>query len=524
MIEPNSTQDMSGCMGAERSTRSKPVARRIAGLLLATAVAATSLPLAAPTAAQAESRIAISHGEGQSTRATKLGLNKSLVIDLPADAHDVLVANPDVADAVVRTSRRIYVFGKTIGQTNIFVFGRSGEQIAAMDLAVERDIAQLTQTIERLVPDSTISAEMINDNVVLTGTVPNPAAAAKAVQLAEVFAVGGDRTGNFSQGANQISLVQAFQPRRSRVINLLKVIGEDQVHLKVTVAEVQRAVVKQLGISSQFSRTMGDGLSFSANQVGEPFFKTQSVNGVNAALGGLGAFDLQSNIKALEQTGVMRTLAEPSMTAISGEKAEFKVGGKFPVPNGGECQDPEKVSVGNYIKTYEFIEQEYGVSMSFKPVVLTSGRISLKVRTEVSEPTMVGAQSGMCGNKLGVRQRLADTTVELPSGGSMVIGGLMQDDVRQVVSGLPGLQRIPVFGSLFRSKQYVRNETELVIILTPYLVRPVAPSALTRPDKNFAPTGDGPGHLLGRINRVYGTKRGKLPEGRYVGSIGFILD
>lgn len=492
--------------------------RRATSWLLAAAVAVASSTALQPVSAKAESRIAISHAE--TVRATRLGLNKSIVIDLPADAHDILVANPDVADAVVRTSRRIYVFGKRVGQTNIFVFGRSGEQVAAMDLTVERDIAQLSATIERLVPDASVQAEMINDNVVLTGTVPNPAAAARAVQLAEVFAVGGDAAQSAAPSGN---ILAAFAPARSRVINLLKITGEDQVHLKVTVAEVQRSVVKQLGITSSFSRTVSDGLSFQGFVAGESFSRTQGINGVAGSLGGLGVFDLQSNLKALEQTGVMRTLAEPSMTAVSGEKAEFKMGGRFPVANGGACNTDEDRGL-NYIRSHTFAEQEFGVSLEFKPVVLTSGRISIKVKTEVSEPTTFGMQTGLCGNRLGVRERSADTTVELPSGGAMIIGGLVQDDVRQVVSGLPGLQRLPIFGSLFRSKEYVRNETELVIILAPYLVRPTSPAALTRPDRNFAPTGDGAGHLLGRINRVYGTKSGKLPEGRYVGSIGFIFD
>ena len=523
-------QGLGGRVMREPNTRNAPIrafAKRATGLCTAFALAcaATGLAPIAPgttgPANAAESFVTIGHGEGHRTRDTKLGLNKSMVIDLPAAAQDVLVANPDVADAVVRTARRIYVFGKAVGQTNVFVFGRSGEQIAVLDLDVERDISELTRTIGRLVPGSEVQAEMINDNVVLTGTVNTPAAAAKAVQLAEVFAIGGDRADPRSQGANQISLVQAFQPRISRVINLLNIVGEDQVHLKVTVAEVQRSVVKQLGIDSVFSRRVGDGLSFIGRAPAESYSRASPLAGVNAAISGLGDFGLQSDLRALEQTGVMRTLAEPSMTAISGEKAEFKVGGKFPVANGGSCDDP---STEANEKAYDFKEVDFGVKMAFKPVVLSSGRISLKVRTEVSEPTTMGMQGGMCANIVGVRERLADTTVELPSGGSMVIGGLVQDDVRQVVSGLPGLQRIPVFGSLFRSKEFVRNETELVIILTPYLVRPVAPSKLTRPDKNFAPAEDGAGLLLGRINRVYGTKSGKLPRGRYVGSIGFILD
>lgn len=512
-----------GLEGPERKA-GKRAARRATAMLMAAAMAATALTGPATSAKAAETRISISHGEGDTMRETVLGLNKSIVVDLPSNAHDVLVADPDIADAVVRTARRLYVFGKAIGQTNIFVFGRSGEQIAALDLAVERDISQLSSTIARLVPNSDVSVEMINDNVVLTGTVDTPAAAAKAVQLAEVFAVGGEKASFFSSStqAQQVSVLQAFQPRRSRVVNLLKVIGEDQVLLKVTVAEVQRAVVKQLGMDTIFRRSQGDGLSFTSFGQQEFFEKVAGPrHGFNSVLRGFDNLSLDANLRALEQTGVMRTLAEPSMTAISGELAQFKVGGQFPILKEAECEQNDD---GTTKKAFDFENVDYGVSMAFTPTVLSSGRISLKVRTEVSEPSTQGMQSGLCGNLMGVKKRLADTTVELPSGGAMVIGGLVQDNIRQVSSGVPGLKQIPVLGALFRSKEFVRNETELVIILTPYLVKPVAPSALTRPDKNFQPASDGAGMLLGRINRVYGTKTGKLPKGRYVGSIGFILD
>ena len=209
----------------------------------------------------------------------------------------------------------------------------------------------------------------------------------------------------------------------------------------------------------------------------------------------------------------MRTLAEPSLSAVSGEKAHFRVGGDFQVQ---EAIDSQGVVT--------FAQREYGISLTFTPVVLTEGRINLKIRTEVSEPTTQGTTTFRTDiNFPGIRKRLADTTVELPSGGSMVIAGLIQDDVRQVVSGFPGLKDLPVLGSLFRSKEFVRNESEVIIIVTPYLVRPVARNKLAQPDENFTAAADAAGYFMGRVNRVYGTKRGKLPKGRYTGSVGFIL-
>ncbi len=214
----------------------------------------------------------------------------------------------------------------------------------------------------------------------------------------------------------------------------------------------------------------------------------------------------------------MRTLAEPSLTAVSGEQAHFRSGGRYNVVR----EFDENTDDGG--RSYRSEETRYGISLSFTPVVLSEGRISLKIRTEVSEPTTRGATNfGTFGNSPGVRERVADTTVELPSGGSMVIGGLIQDDVRQAVNGHPGLMSIPIFGSLFRSREFLRNETELLVLVTPYLVRPTARSKIARPDEGFQPASDAAGYFMGRVNRVYGTKQGDLPKGRYTGSIGFIL-
>ena len=507
------------CGAASLAIAAAPVSPAVSISLTAGGVLAVST--AATSAEARDRRIRINdHG---AVRKVVLGRDKSAVIDLPADAHDVLVANPQIADAIVRTRRRIYVIGKQIGQTNVFAFGKNGEQIASIDLNVERDISGLVETIARLVPNSSVNAEMINDNVVLTGTVTTPQAAAKAVQLAEVFVTAGEQA---QSGASLLAALFGGNTD-SRVINLMKITGDDQVHLKVTVAEMSRSIIKQLGIKVGANRntslvdgtlTRMDTGIISSTAASDNQFSLKPAPPLNAITGQVmrGLFDLSAEIKALEQTGVMRTLAEPSLTAVSGELAQFRVGGSFSVLQSAECNEDGR--------SFSFQERDYGIAMAFTPVVLTSGRISLKIRTEVSEPTTVGGQPNLCGNLLGLRQRLADTTVELPSGGSMVIGGLVQDDVRQVLSGVPGASKIPFFGALFRSREFVREESEVVIIVTPYLVRPVAASKLTRPDQNYAPADDAASFLLGRINRVYGVKKGKLPKGRYEGSVGFILD
>lgn len=471
----------------------------------------------------------------------KLGWNKSIVVDLPEDAYDILVANPVVADAVTRTARRIYLFGKSVGQTNIFVFGPDGRQIASLDLQVERDVTGLEDNLARFIPGSAIRVELINDNVVLTGTVETPLDAKRADDLARIFVSGGEATtGQFSQtaaGGSSLGGVAIDNPdegrRSSQIVNLLQIIGDDQVMLKVTVAEVSRSVMKQLGVNLLAGRD-NSGISWGA--LSESSFglgKPLSNSNIGLATSALDAY-----VNAMEQTGVMKTLAEPTLTAVSGEKATFKVGGEFNIireRSGGD-------EAGN-APNYTAQQIEYGIGLEFQPVVLSPGRISLKVKTSVSEPTTEGSttisgdilddrdifgrrrgrQAATLGTSvLSIRKRLADTTIELPSGGSMMIAGLVRDDVRQAVNGLPGLSKIPVLGALFRSRDFVRNETELVIIVTPYLARPVARNDLAKPDDNFAPPGDGAGFFLGRVNRVYGTMKTNLPNGRYHGVVGFI--
>lgn len=459
----------------------------------------------------------------------KLGLNKSVVIDLPSDAYDILVANPTVADAVTRTARRIYLFGKAVGETNIFVFGPNGEQIASLDLAVERDVAGLEDYIKRFLPTSEVKVELLNDNVVLTGTVDTPLDAKRAVDLATIFVSGGEATtGQYSQtaaGGSAQSGVDINNPdqerRTSKIVNLLQIIGDDQVTLKVTVAEVSRSVMKQLGVN-MIGNGGSNGISYGAlsdNFTG--LGKQLSNSGFS-----IGNSALMAYINAMEQSGVMKTLAEPTLTAVSGEKATFKVGGEYNMVTGVTANVSTDNQTG--LKNYTIQQIEYGIGLEFQPVVLSPGRISLKVRTSVSEPTTEGSVSLSSGvtspgtNVLSLRKRLADTTVELPSGGSMMIAGLVRDDVRQAVNGLPGLTKIPVLGALFRSRDFVRNESELVIIITPYLTKPVARNDLAKPDDNFNPPSDGAGMFLGKVNRVYGTMQTDKPNGRYHGVVGYI--
>lgn len=512
--KPAATTNGPAVMNKKTFSRSFSTALAAATMLMAPAL------LGLPYASQAQAQSIIKVGQsGNQTERIVLGLDKSLVLDLPADANDILVANPDVADAVTRTARRIYLFGKEVGTTNIFVFDRDGRQIVSLDLQVERDVAGLDRYIQRFLPGSEIKTEIINDNIVLTGRVSTPQESAKAAKLAEIFVQGGSAT-----SSDQFSFFQT--QRTSQIVNMLEIIGGDQVTLKVVVAEIQRSVMKQLGVNLLANKTASSGISFSAINEGiaAAYGKPLSIAS-SAAIGGtLGAFDIDAYFNAMEQAGVMKTLAEPTLTAISGEKAIFRAGGEYNIIASSEV-DPETGGIA-----YEVEKIDYGIGLEFTPVVLSPGRISLKIRTSVSEPTVegsqslgIGARSGQATGILSLRKRLADTTVELPSGGSMMIAGLIRDDVRSVVNGFPGLSKVPVLGTLFRSRDFIRNESELVIMVTPYLVNPVAASKLARPTDNFNPSSDAAGNLLGRVNRIYGAAKTNKPDGRYHGAVGFIF-
>ncbi|MFS2152224.1 type II and III secretion system protein family protein [Rhizobium sp. Rhizsp42] len=442
-------------------------------------------------------------------RALKLGLKKAIVIDLPVDAHDILVSDPSMADAVTRSSRRIYLFGKTVGQTNIFIFGADGQQIVSLDIAIERDVSGLQNNLRRFIPDSNINVEIVSDNIVLTGTVRTPQDAAQAADLAGVFLKGGEATTRTetasSQGGGDGSVALFAESRQqSQVINLLQIEGEDQVTLKVTIAEVRREILKQIGFDNLVSNSGG----LSVAQLGAPNASaaTATVGGGLAALfkSSIGKYDISTYLSALEQAKVVKTLAEPTLTAISGQAATFNSGGQVLYST---TDNDGNVTVVPY---------NYGINLAFKPVVLSSGRISLEIKTNVSEPA-----PSVTGSAPTYQRRSAETSVELPSGGSIALAGLIRDNVSQTSNGTPGANKIPLLGTLFRQRTVERDETELVIIATPYLVRPVARNQLNRPDDNFSPENDGAAFFMNRVNKVYG---GKTPvaDAQFHGSIGFI--
>jgi pilus assembly protein CpaC len=430
-----------------------------------------------------------------------IGVGKSLVIDLPRDVKDVLVADPTIANAVVRSAQRAYIIGVKQGQTNIVFFDASGNQIAGYDIAVTRDLNGIRAALKRVLPAADIHIEGVGDGVVLSGAVQSAAEAQQAADLA------GRLVGD-----------------PSRVVNSISVRGRDQVMLRVTVAEVQRDVIKQLGVDLSGSLNYGTAVVNFNNTNPFPVYGHQLVDTNSIA----GSFkSVTATLRAMERAGVVRTLAEPNLTAISGESATFIAGGEFPLPKGYSC-DPQ-----THVCQTQIDFKKFGISLNFTPVVLNEGRISLRVMTEVSELsndnalTLAQAISQTQTNTLtipSIKTRRAETTLEIPSGGSLAMAGLIHEQTKQQINGLPGMMQIPILGTLFKSRDYMNRQTELMVLVTPYVVRAVAQKDLSRPDDGFADAADPSTVLLSNINRLYGTRGAPRPRRDYRGNYGFIVD
>jgi len=440
--------------------------------------------------------------DGQmNARFLALGIGKSIVIDLPRDIKDVLVADPKIANAVVRSSQRAYIIGAAVGQTNIVFFDSAGQQIAAYDIAVKRDLNGVRAALKATLPSADIQIEGLGDGVILTGSAASPIEAQQAGDLAARLAGGPDK-----------------------VVNSITVRGRDQVLLKVTVAEVARSIIKQLGIDLSGSLNYGT-TAVTFNNTNPFTVNNAPLVPTNAITGAFGSTpSVQATIRAMESAGVVRTLAEPNLTAISGESATFISGGEFPIPAGVTCQTSTTGTIGNCVQTVAF--KKFGISLNFTPVVLAEGRISLRVMTEVSEVSNENSLQGGTGGTTipSIKTRRAETTLEIPSGGAMAMAGLIQNQTKQAINGLPGLAQLPILGSLFRSRDYMNNQTELMVIVTPYIVRAVAQKDLSRPDDGFAAASDPQADLLGSINRIYGVPGRVEPVTNYRGTYGFITD
>ncbi|HMN38705.1 MAG TPA: type II and III secretion system protein family protein [Hyphomicrobium sp.] len=477
----------------------------------------------------------------------KIGLGKSALVEFPRDVRDVMVSNPAAVDAVVLSANRVFLLARKIGEANAFFFDTTGEQFATFEIFIERETAGLENLLNRLITGSNIKVEMLNQTVVLTGSVKNPTDSVRAANIARQF-VNVQYETTTKDKADGATIDKFEKSDTETVINMLTVEAEEQVMLKVTVAEVQRSLLKQLGVNLGGVINAGNFTTALLTENALPLtaaagLGTLPLLGMNTKLddkqvcggaqmcaynqgpgqnsfgnsglhGGWNGPDGNSvshAIRALERDGLIRTLAEPNLTAVSGEPANFLAGGEFPIPL---VDNTGQVSV-----TFK----KFGVALAFTPIVLSEGRISLKIETEVSELSNQGAitLSGIAIPAL--KKREAKSTVELPSGGTLALAGLISDDTRQNIDGLPGAKDIPILGTLFRSRDFIRNETELVVIVTPYLVKATSRQEIAAPGTGLTPATDMKANFLGHLNAIYG-KGQSLPDGGLKGDYGYIVE
>lgn len=414
--------------------------------------------------------IAIEIGEGQLLR-----LDRSMA--------SVFIANPGIADVSAKSDRLLYLFGKAVGTTTLFALDSNDNVIVNIQVAVTHSLSRLQDSLNRLVPNSSIVASSIDGAIILEGAVETAVEAENARRLATRF---------IGEGGE--------------VINRLAVTAPNQVNLRVQIAEVSREVINQFGFS-------WDVFLDSNFQLGLQSLPPTA--GVNALFGSgnIGDLSIDALVDALADDNLVTILAEPNLTAVSGETASFLAGGEFPIP---VSQDEDTITV-------EF--KEFGVSLSFTPTLLGRGRVSMRVRPEVSQ---LSSAAQIIGGGLSVPSlttRRAETTVELSSGQSFAIAGLIQDNTRQENHRIPGLGDLPILGALFQSDRFQRNETELVIIVTPYIVRPVDSDRLRTPvDPYRTPPlaqgrSDGPTRRTVPVDPAQASSLGGAPK-----NTGFILD
>ena len=445
---------------------------------------------------------------GVMVKRLSMGIGRSVIVDLPRDAAEIFIGSPKVANAVVRSPRRLFIIALDNGQTSIFALDALGKQIAVIEVSNGRNIEELSSILQTAMPKSDISMRTVNDTIILTGTVDTPGEAQQALDIAKGF-VGAANT----SGTNTAS-----SAADGKVINAISIRGRDQVTLKVTVAEIQRDITKSLGLTSG-----GAVGSWGKLTLDNPLtLNLQQASNTSLQLGN-SASKLSGFIQAFERNGVGRILAEPNVTAVSGENAKFTAGGEIPVPGSQDCT--RNSTTGTIVSCSIGVTfKPYGVTLNFTPVVLSEGRIQLRVASEVTEVDNEHQLTFTSANVPAFRTRKHETTVELPSGGSIASAGLITARSRQVVNGLPGLMNLPVLGTLFRSRDYLREETELLIIVTAYISKPVGPKDIVRPTDNFAEATDPQTLLLGRVNRLYSTTSNPQVIQNYKGKVGFIND
>ena len=446
-------------------SRGKSMNRRLIQSLMGMACAIAPIAIAAASPAQAQSVL-------RPANDLNISIGRGQLVNLPGSMTDVFVANETIADVQVKSTRQLYVFGKAGGETTVYASNAAGDVIWSANVRVGSNLESVDQMLRLAMPDARIGVSTMGSSTfLLTGTVGAPEDAAEAERL-----------------------VQAYVGKDANVISRLRTATPLQVSLRVRFAEVNRSLLRDIGTNlitadgtSGFKFGIGQGrspgsffrpgsplgvgykpMTYALDPITNTLREVESSNVLNSGVGSTLGFagkllglDLLGALDAGEQVGLVSTLSEPNLTALSGETAEFLAGGEFPIP----------ISQGLGSTSIEY--KKFGVSLAYTPTVLTNGRISIRVRPEVSELSTQGSivLNGFSVPALTVRR--AETTVELGSGQSFMIAGLMTNNAQNTIKKMPGAGDLPILGSLFRSTSYRKGETELVIVVTPYLVKPV---------------------------------------------------
>lgn len=416
-----------------------------------------------------------------------LGAGKSKVVDLPTPIKRASIANPEVADTVVLSPRQIYLTGKALGMTTLTLWKESGELYSALDVIVTPDLTQLREQLHKILPyEKDILVTASQDHITLSGTAGSLAAQSRALEIAEPYA-----------------------PKK--VVNLIQVAGSQQVMLEVRVAEMNRDLIRRIGVninggtSSNFGVTALNSITSLTGPGGQTSPLNQLVNqAVNAVIRfQTGNMNWTTFIDALKEEDVVKVLAKPTLTALSGQEAQFLSGGEFPFPR------PQAFGV----VTIQF--KKFGIGLAFTPTVLSNNRINMAVSPEVSELDFTNSLQLQGFTVPTVQTRRATTMVELADGQSFAIAGLLKDNVREQVQKFPVLGDLPVLGALFRSSRFQKNQTELVIIVTPHFVKPIDMEEQPLPTDTFIEPNDWEFYLMGWTDGMgYAPKAVPVRDGR----------
>ncbi len=453
-------------------------------------------------------------------RVLDIGLNRAELVSLSTPMNEVMIANPEVADVVVHGSQKISVIGKKIGSTNMRFFDAKSNLIHELDIIVGYDLPAIRRTLKKFYPDVDISVETINNSLAIAGIVPDAQTANRIMQISYEFVkesrkddVGSGTEGKFTEKDD----------RFPGIVNLMKLNSSQQVMLRVKIGEMKRSAVKQLGINLQAALKTGSSIFQFATGSGQYGF-IRDDEGVAPGIGHFGSqaagtfgsgasgfrrgnFEVAGWFDALEGDGLFKVLAEPNLTTVSGEAASFLAGGEFPIP---------QVTSDTAQTTFK----QYGVSLSFVPYVLSGNRVRLVVAPELSEID----KSNAVGNIPALTTRKSKTTVELAPGESLMIAGLIRDRVNTAINEMPGIAEIPIISALFRSTDYQREESELVIAVTPYIVDPVVSNNIRMPSDEYRTPSVMEMMFYGALGSMSGNADRISQTPVLEGPIGFMMD